>query len=73
MKNLGIYIKSRRKNIGLTQVELAEKVGLTPLTIRRYESGEREPSFSVFVKLCEVLGMRIEDFIHERSGENDLL
>ena len=59
---LGSYIKSRRKNIGLTQVELAEKVGLTPLTIRRYESGEREPVVSDWEKICDVLGTNVGDY-----------
>ena len=67
---LGSYIKSRRKNLDMTQKQHAENGGVTDVTISRYENGEREPSFTEFIKLCEVLGMRIEDFI-ERSGEND--
>ena len=67
---LGPYIKSRRKNLGMTQKQLAKNVGVTDVTISRYENGECEPSFTEFIKLCKVLGMRIEDFI-ERSGEND--
>ena len=65
---LGSYIKSRRKNIGLTQVELAEKVGLTPLTIRRYESGEREPAVSDWEKICDVLGMKLDDYREEKEN-----
>ena len=64
---LGTYIKLRRKNIGLTQVELAEKVGLTPLTIRRYESGEREPVVSDWEKICDVLGMNVGDYREEKG------
>ena len=65
---LGSYIKSRRKNIGLTQVELAEKVGLTPLTIRRYESGEREPVVSDWEKICDGLGMKLDDYREEKEN-----
>ena len=54
----------------MTQKQLAGKVGVTDVTISRYENGEREPSFTEFIKLCEVLGMNVDDFI-ERSGEND--
>ena len=68
---LETYIRSRRKNIGLTQKQLAELIGVTDVTISRWESGQREPIWSDFVKLCEVLGMQVGDFIHERSGEND--
>ena len=60
---LGSYIKSRRKNLGMTQKQLAENVGVTDVIISRYENGEREPSFTEFIKLCEVLGMNIDDFI----------
>ena len=55
-------IRSRRENLGLTQKQLAEKIGCTEVTICRYEAADREPSFSVFVKLCEVLGMKLENF-----------
>lgn len=60
---LGPYIKSRRKNLGMTQKQLAKNVGVTDVTISRYENGEREPSFTEFIKLCEVLGMKVEDFM----------
>ena len=46
-----------------TEKQLAKKVGVTDVTISRYENGEREPSFTEFIKLCEVLGMKVEDFI----------
>ena len=65
--NLGHYIKSRRKNLDMTQKQLAVKVGVTDVTISRYENGEREPSFTEFIKLCEVLGMKVEDFIGKKA------
>ena len=64
---LETYIRSRRKNIGLTQKQLAELIGVTDVTISRWESGQREPIWSDFVKLCEVLGMNINDFIGKET------
>ena len=64
---LGPYIRSRRKNLDMTQKQLAKKVGVTDVTISRYENGEREPSFTEFIKLCEVLGMKVEDFIGKEA------
>lgn len=61
-------IKSRRKNIGLTQKQLAKLVGVTDVTISRWESGQREPIASDFLRLCEVLGMEFEWFIGKESG-----
>ena len=60
---LATYIKSRRKNIGLTQKELASKVYVSTNTVARWERGENEPSWSDFLKLCVVLGMKMEDFV----------
>jgi transcriptional regulator with XRE-family HTH domain len=71
--NLGNYIKSRRQNIGLTQKELAKLVGVTDVTISRWESGQREPIWSDFVKLCEVLSMELSWFIGEdKENENTM-
>ena len=43
---LATYIRSRRKNIGLTQKQLAKLVGVTDVKISRWESGQREPIWS---------------------------
>ena len=60
---LATYIRSRRKNIGLTQKELAEKVGVSMNTVARWERGETEPSFSDFLRVCVVLGINPLDFM----------
>ena len=60
---LATYIKSHRKNIGLTQKELAEKVGVSMNTVARWERNESEPSWSDFIKVCVVLGMNPLDFM----------
>lgn len=52
-------IKRYRKYKGFTQAELAEKVQISQMSIRRYETvGEsnREPSADIFDKIAEVLG-----------------
>ena len=66
---LETYIRSRRKNIGLTQKQLAELIGVTDVTISRWESGQREPIWSDFVKLCEVLGMKLEWFTERERNK----
>ena len=68
IKNLPSCIKSRRQNIGLTQKQLAELVGVTDVTISRWESGQREPITSDFVKLCEVLSMELSWFTEKENG-----
>ena len=55
----------------MTQKELAELVGVTDVTISRWESGQRQPMWYQFVKLCEVLGMELEWFVEKENGDND--
>ncbi len=66
---LGSCIKLRRKNIGYSQEKLAELVGVYRHQIIRWENNQAEPSLSNFVKLCEVLGMNINDFIGRSNVE----
>ena len=54
-----------RKKQGLTQEELAQKIGCATITIRQYESGKREPSIIVLGKLANALDVDIFDLIPE--------
>lgn len=47
-------IKDLRKELGITQQELADRLGLTVDTIRSWESGYRNPSGSA-KKLLEII------------------
>lgn len=50
-------IRSLRERSGYTQATLARAIGVSDMTIRRWESGQREPRASEIAKLCEVLGV----------------
>jgi len=56
-------ILSRRESIGMTQRELARIMDTTVTAISKWENNHVEPSLSNFIKLCEVLGMKLDDFI----------
>src|SRR5688572_23682428 len=40
----GLWLKERRSTLGLTQDELAERIGCSPDTVRKIEAGRRRPS-----------------------------
>lgn len=63
--NIGEKIKLYRKKSGLTQKQLAEKIGRKEITIRKYESGEREPRISIIHDICEALNIPIDEFGEE--------
>lgn len=52
-----MWLKEWRTKLGLSQFALSEKVGVHENTVRRWESGQREPRASEIAKLCEVLGV----------------
>lgn len=49
----------RNKN-GLTQKELAGKVGLAEISIRKIENGERDPSINTAVRISKILNTKME-------------
>lgn len=57
---LGQIIQETRKKEKITQQELAQRVGKDKAYISKIENGVIDPSTSVFYKLIEALGMRIE-------------
>ena len=53
-------IKDRRSEIGVTQAELAEKVGVTRKTVNTVENGVFTPSATLAIKLAAALGLSVE-------------
>lgn len=56
-------ILKHREEKSLSRKELAEKVGVTPESIRHYEQNIREPKARILKKLAEALECRMEDLI----------
>ena len=53
----------KRKEQGLTQSGLAEKVGVKPMTIYNYEAGIRKPTAEKLKEIAKVLGCSLDDLI----------
>lgn len=61
IKAIGEKIKQYRKLKGLTQEELAKNSGLSTMSIRRYESGERIAPQETLLKIAKALGVHLRD------------
>ena len=48
---------------GMTQLELAAKVGVTRAAMSRYVSGEREPRFATLLRIAEVLEVHTAELL----------
>lgn len=63
------HIKTYRKRAKMTQIELAEMLGVHELTLRRWESGLREPRATGIKKLCEVLKVSEAELLNGPQSE----
>lgn len=67
---LGKKFKQYRKNLGLTQFQLAELVGLNEKQISRIEAGQNYPTYITFAKLLDVLEIDISSFTDIETKNN---
>lgn len=69
-KYYGNYIREHRQKMGLTQEEVAEKLGISQQAYGRYELGLREPNFTLILKIAEVLEFDPGEFFNTyKEGE----
>ena len=54
--SIGTRMREARKEKKMTQETLAEETGLSVMTIRRYESGERMPTVDIVMRIADALG-----------------
>ena len=68
----GRFLKELRKEKGLTQDQLGEKVGVTNKTVSRWENGNYMPPVECLSILSELYGVSINEIVSgERLGEKD--
>ena len=63
MKTTSERIRYYRKKAGLTQDQLAHKLGITQGTITQYENGRRTPKFETLQKIANAIGCDLFDLI----------
>jgi len=63
---IGKFIARCRKEKGLTQLQLAEKLGITDRAVSKWETGKAMPDSSIMLELCGILGITVNDLL---SGE----
>ena len=63
---IGRFIAECRKKANLTQMQLAEKLGITDKAISKWERGMAMPDTSIMLELCDILSISVNELI---SGE----
>ena len=65
---MGERIKKLRKENGMTQTELADKLGVTKGTVSTWETNSRTPNFETLDAMCDLFNRKM-DYILGRSDE----
>jgi len=63
---IGKFIAQMRKEQGLLQRQLAEKLGISDKTVSKWECGKGLPEISLMLPLCDILGISVNELL---SGE----
>ena len=66
----GEIIRNARKSLGLTQRQLAEKIGVSNTSISNWEKGLSRPDADLIQKLCDVLQLQPNDFYGTGETKN---
>ncbi|MBQ2799422.1 MAG: helix-turn-helix domain-containing protein [Ruminiclostridium sp.] len=63
---IGRFIAESRKKVKLTQIQLAEKLGITDKAISKWETGKSMPDTAIMIQLCDILEISVNELL---SGE----
>lgn len=70
---IGNYIRAKRKEMNLTQEQLAEKLNVTNKSISRWENGRTFPDLSLYQPLCNVLDISISELLNGEDIDPNVL
>jgi transcriptional regulator with XRE-family HTH domain len=65
-------IRTRRAELGISQAELGSRVGVDRRQIRRYESGETQPTLGVAREIARALGISVDELAGNEVRRLDL-
>lgn len=65
--DLGGKLKELRLNTGLTQEELASKLGLSRVNYTRYENGKVNPDYETIIKLADFYDISLDELFDRKK------
>ena len=63
LENMGAFILALRKSAGMTQQDLAERVGVTNKSVSRWENGECAPDLTLIPVLADLFGVTADELL----------
>lgn len=69
---IGKFITECRKNVNITQKDLANKLNITDRAVSKWETGKSMPDIATLIPLSEILNVSIIELLNgEKNSEND--
>lgn len=62
-EKIGSFLAENRKAKGFTQIEFAEKLGVSNKSVSRWETGKNMPDVSLFLPICDALDISVNEFL----------
>ena len=72
-QTLGMMISSLRKEKGMTQLELAEKMGVTDKAVSKWERNLSFPDINSIPKLAEIFDVSVDDLMQVKAEHKENL
>lgn len=63
--NFSEHIKTQRKNLGMTQADVAKKLFVTRQTVSSWENGKSYPDLDMLVKISDVYKVSVDSLLRE--------
>ena len=70
MNKLGAKIAEKRKSLGMTQIEFAEKMHVTRQTVSRWENGTVTPDIDKIGEIADILGVSCDYLLKDEAVES---
>lgn len=66
----GKFIGLLRKEKGMTQAALADKLNISNRTVSKWENGDGFPDITILPELAEILGVSVDELLKGKKGDN---
>jgi transcriptional regulator with XRE-family HTH domain len=69
LEDIGTRLREERDRVGISQRELARRIGLSASMISQIESGQSKPSVSTLYAIVTELGVSVDDIFRGHDGD----
>lgn len=68
----GKFISQKRRELNLTQEQLAEQLNVSNKTVSKWETGKCMPDYAIIQDLCKRIGVTVAELIDGEENENSI-